>query len=59
MTRPSLSDVRRYLRGVEALAREARTSTDLRVVVAALEILGHQYATIVELPAREGITQWQ
>jgi hypothetical protein len=30
---------RRYLAGVESLAREGRTSNDLRVLLAALEVL--------------------
>lgn len=46
-----LAAVRAYLSGVESLAREARTTIDPRVLLAALDVLRRQAATIREVLA--------
>ena len=47
--RLNLDATRRYLAGLEKLCREARTSTDPRVLRTALEILGIQASIINSL----------
>jgi hypothetical protein len=42
----ALNEVRRYLAGVEALAREARESEDPRVLITGLAVLARQQDTI-------------
>jgi hypothetical protein len=44
---------RRYLAGVESLAREARTSRDPRVLIATLGVLERQHATVRTLLGRK------
>jgi hypothetical protein len=44
-----LDRVRRYLRGVEALAREASRSRAPKVILTALAVLARQHATVKEL----------
>jgi hypothetical protein len=44
-----LDAARRYLAGVESMAREASTSQDPRVVVTALQVIAHQSITIAEM----------
>jgi hypothetical protein len=43
---------RRYLAGLEALAREARSSNDPRVLICALRVIARQGKTIDELADR-------
>ena len=47
-----LGAARRYLAGLEALAREARTSNDPRVLIAALRVAARQGKTVAELVGR-------
>jgi hypothetical protein len=47
-----LADLRAYLRSIESLAREARRSTDCRVLVSALRVLALQSITIARIEGR-------
>jgi hypothetical protein len=47
-----LDQVRRYLHGIESLAREAAKSDDPRVVMTALTVLARQQQTVAELGVR-------
>jgi hypothetical protein len=53
-----LDAVRRHLAGIERLASEARTSDDLRVVLAALEVLKVQATTIGTFSEEVRSGQW-